>query len=78
MLTKVILTIVFFFVLFGINVSGQVGINTDNSDPDQSAMLDVKSTDKGILVPRLTSMQRTNTSSPATSLLVFGELFAFL
>ncbi|MEM9547280.1 MAG: hypothetical protein AAGA77_14975 [Bacteroidota bacterium] len=32
---------------------GQVGINTDGSDPHESAMLDIKSTDKGILIPRV-------------------------
>ena len=46
-----------------------VGIGT--SSPDGSAMLDVKSTDKGMLVPRMTSAQRTGISSPATGLLVF-------
>nr|MBP6681304.1 hypothetical protein [Saprospiraceae bacterium] len=48
-----------------------VGINTDNSAPDASAILDVKSTDKGILVPRVTSVQRTGIASPAVGLLVF-------
>ena len=51
----------------------QVGINTDNSDPDASAMLDIKSTDKGMLVPRMTSTQRNAISSPATGLLVFDN-----
>jgi uncharacterized protein (TIGR02145 family) len=32
---------------------GQVGINTDNSAPDNSAILDVKSASKGILPPRV-------------------------
>jgi len=49
----------------------QVGINTDNSDPDPSAMLDIKSTDKGILIPRMTSAQRTAISGVALGLLVF-------
>ncbi|MCP3906851.1 MAG: hypothetical protein GY712_02425, partial [Oceanicoccus sp.] len=51
----------------------QVGINTDGSSPDTSALLDVKSTDKGMLVPRMTTAQRTAISSPATGLLVFDE-----
>ena len=54
-----------------ISLNAQVGINTDNSDPDASAILDVKSTDKGVLVPRMTTTQRTAISSPATGLLVF-------
>jgi hypothetical protein len=36
----------------------QVSINTDNSTPDVSAMLDVKSTIKGFLPPRMTTTQR--------------------
>ncbi len=52
-------------------VWSQVGINTDNSTPDASAILDIKSTEKGVLVPRLTSAQRTAIASPATGLLVF-------
>ena len=35
----------------------QVGINTDNSLPDSSAILDVKSTNKGLLIPRMTQSQ---------------------
>ncbi len=51
--------------------TAQIAINTDGIDPDASAMLDVSSTDKGILIPRMTTMQRTNISSPATGLLVY-------
>jgi len=43
----------------------QVGINTDNSTPDPSAMLDVKSTTSGMLVPRMTVDQRNAIVSPA-------------
>src|SRR5690554_207979 len=47
----------------------QVGIGTTN--PDGSAALDVTATDKGMLVPRLTTAQRVAISSPATGLLVY-------
>ncbi|MCP4440042.1 MAG: hypothetical protein GY810_13940 [Aureispira sp.] len=50
-----------------------VGINTDNSNPDASAILDVKSIEKGILIPRMTTVQRTAILSPATGLLVFDN-----
>lgn len=50
-----------------------VGINDDNSTPDASAMLDVKSTNKGMLVPRMTSTQRSTIAAPATGLLVFDQ-----
>ena len=50
---------------------GSVGINTDTPDP--SAALDVQSTDKGVLLPRLTTVQRIAISNPATGLLVFDS-----
>lgn len=53
------------------SLTAQVSVNQDNSAPDPSAMLDVKSSDKGMLVPRMTTAQRTTISNPATGLLVF-------
>jgi len=49
----------------------QVGISIDNSMPDNSAMLDVKSTSKGMLVPGMTASQRDAIASPAKGLLIF-------
>lgn len=46
-----------------------VGINDDGSLPDGSAMLDVKSSDKGILIPRLDFNNKP--ASPATGLMIF-------
>ena len=43
----------------------------DGYSPDASAMLDVKSTDKGLLIPRMTTDLRNAIVSPATGLLVF-------
>ncbi len=48
-----------------------VAINSDGSTPNSSAMLDVSSTTKGLLTPRMTSAQRTTISSPATGLIVY-------
>lgn len=48
-----------------------VGINGTGSAPDASAMLDVASTNRGLLIPRVTEAQRNAISNPATSLLVF-------
>ena len=53
------------------NLQAQVGINSDASNPDASAMLDIKSTTKGVLVPRMTTAQRNNIASPADGLLIF-------
>ena len=65
------LIILTLFFSFGLQLTGQVGINTDGSAPESSAMMDVKSTDKGILIPRMTIAQRDAISSPANGLLVY-------
>jgi len=50
----------------------QVSVTSDGTEPDNSAMLDVKSTTKGVLVPRMTEYQRTHDIvNPATGLLVY-------
>jgi uncharacterized protein (TIGR02145 family) len=48
-----------------------VGINADGSFPHNSAMLDVKSSNKGFLLPRMTIAQRDAIPSPAEGLMVF-------
>jgi hypothetical protein len=52
-----------------------------NSTPDNSAMLDVQSTDKGFLPPRMTTIERNNIASPAEGLVVYDtdeeSLFLF-
>lgn len=48
-----------------------VGINTTGADADASAMLDVSSTTKGFLPPRMTEAEKNAISSPATGLLVY-------
>jgi len=46
-----------------------IGIGTNT--PDASAMLDVSSTNKGLLPPRMTTAQRNAIASPAKGLLVY-------
>jgi hypothetical protein len=50
---------------------GQTGIGT--TTPDASAQLDVTATNKGVLVPRLTTVQRTGVAAPANGLLVYDS-----
>lgn len=50
-------------------VNAQVGIGT--STPNASSALDVTSTTKGMLTPRMTQAQRTAIASPATGLLIY-------
>ena len=59
------------FLVSGMSLQAQVAVNKDGSSPDNSAMLDVKSTSAGMLVPRMTTIQRNAIASPAPGLLVF-------
>lgn len=51
--------------------SQSLSVNTDGSSANSSAILDVKSTVKGILIPRMTRTERNTIASPATGLLIF-------
>ena len=46
-----------------------VGVGT--SSPDNSAKLDVTATDGGLLIPRMTEVQRDAIATPATGLMIF-------
>src|SRR6185503_5915725 len=48
-----------------------VAVNNDGSSPDGSALLDLKSTNKGVLVPRMTLAQRDAIPLPQTGLMIF-------
>lgn len=64
--------IVIIFALFYSNISGaQVAINVTGSQPDNSAMLDVQSSGKGLLIPRMNSAQIAGIINPANGLIVF-------
>ena len=58
-----------FSVLWG-GVNAQVGIGT--TTPNASAVLDLTSTNQGLLPPRLTTTQRNAISSPATGLTIYN------
>ena len=53
------------------NTIAQVAINSNGETANISAMLDVSSTDKGILIPRMTLSQMNSIVSPAQGLMVF-------
>lgn len=63
-----IVLVAFIAISFRIT-NAQVAINTDNSAPNASAMLDVKATGLGFLAPRMTFAQRP--AAPATGLLIY-------
>jgi len=58
-------------LLAGVVSKGQnVGVGTLNPHP--SAQLEMRSTNQGLLIPRLTTVQRDGISNPAHSLLIFN------
>lgn len=56
------------YLLF-LNSFAQVGIGT--TAPNTSSILDITSTNSGILIPRMTSAQRTAIAAPANGLIVY-------
>jgi len=66
----------YFLVLCSVFISDlliaqNVAINTDGTEAHSSALLDVKSTAKGLLIPRMTAAQRAAISLPASGLMVY-------
>lgn len=66
------------FFLFDIaTAKGQnIGISSDGASPDTSAMLDIVSSNKGLLMPRVALASTTDATTiptPATSLLVYNN-----
>lgn len=51
--------------------SQNVAINGTGAAPNASAMLDISSTNSGLLIPRMTTAQRTAIAAPATGLKVY-------
>lgn len=57
-------------LLITVTATAQVGVGTNT--PNASAVLDVSSTSKGLLPPRMTTAQRDLISSPATGLTIYN------
>lgn len=68
---KIILTFTVFLWVLNLLQAQSVAINNDASLADPSAALDVKSTTKGMLTPRMTLTQRNAIASPANGLLIY-------
>jgi uncharacterized protein (TIGR02145 family) len=49
-----------------------IGINSTGVPPHSSAGLDINFTDRGLLIPRMTTAQRNAIASPSLSLLIFN------
>ena len=70
MLKKTSVILLLFWILSSQSTNGQVVIG--GTDPDTSAVLDIQSLNKGVLLPRLSMSQRDAITLPATSLLIFN------
>ena len=75
-------SIVLLAIIFTSNIYAQVGIGT--TSPNSSSALDINSTTKGLLLPRMTASQRDSVVSPVAGLIIWcsdcnvsGELQVF-
>lgn len=68
---KILLAVTLF--ILSNSLVAQVGINSDGSAPETSAMLDVKSSNKGFLPPRLTNSEIVAINNPAEGLIVYNS-----
>ena len=61
--------LILFCFIISLQAYGQTGIGT--TTPNASAKLEIAATDKGLLIPRMTSTQKGNITSPANGLLIY-------
>lgn len=73
--TKPLLLLLLLFLSYRAGAQN-VGINADGSAPDNSAMLDVKSSSKGLLPPRMT-LSVCHTDAPAAGQACARYVWAF-
>ena len=59
------------FTLFSIVASAQYNVGIGTPNPDPSSLLELSSGSKGLLVPRMTTVQRLAITTPAKGLLVY-------
>lgn len=71
-MTRYTITLLVSITLFmACSAFAQVGIGTVT--PDSSAVLDLQSTERGLLLPRLTTSQRDSIYHPATGLMIYNS-----
>jgi hypothetical protein len=64
--------VLLFLQITTLTVIGQsIAINADGSTANASAILDIKTTTKGLLIPRLSKAEKNAIASPANGLLIF-------
>lgn len=66
------LNLTYLFIILNLKVFSQgIGINYDGIAPDSSSILDLKSSSKGFLIPRMTQTERNAIFSPALGLIIY-------
>jgi uncharacterized protein (TIGR02145 family) len=60
------------FVSTAFTQTGGMALNNDGSSPHASAIMDLQSTQHGLLIPRMTTAQRGEIKSPAEGLLIYN------
>jgi N-acetylneuraminic acid mutarotase len=68
---KLVLTIFLSIYLIYITLAQSVGVGT--TTPNSSAQLDISSNNKGLLIPRLTTVQRDAIATPANGLMIYNS-----
>ncbi|MFY0625913.1 MAG: hypothetical protein JXR07_06450 [Reichenbachiella sp.] len=68
---RTLLLVLIFIAASQLATAQGVAINTDNSDPDGSAILDVKSTSQGVIFPRMTITERNAIATPIEGLMIY-------
>ncbi|MBP6431129.1 MAG: tail fiber domain-containing protein [Ferruginibacter sp.] len=68
---KIAFTISLLCIFVSNSFAQSVAINSDGSTANPSAMLDIKSNTKGLLIPRMSKVQRNAITLPATGLIIF-------
>jgi len=71
MMKKLLLNLFLLLLLMGLLNAQSVVVSEAESTADASALLDVQSTSKGMLIPRMTQAQRELIATPGTGLLVY-------
>src|ERR1700722_7444710 len=68
---KNVIVAILLFIAFNQNLFAQsMGIGATTFTPDSSSILEVRSTSKGMLIPRMTTVQRDSIALPATGLFI--------
>ena len=70
MIMKLLILTLLICISFTLVIGQSVGINSTGASPDPGSILDISSTNKGLLIPRMTYSQRLGVS-PSIAMLVY-------